>query len=162
MIETIYLRLNLLWKYSWLWTNVIYVLVVLYIIFIYILIKVHQDIIKTKKKLEQKWIWRYDNIRYIFSTFAYQSNLTWIDAISNIQWLKVVFQSDKLNYFSNHKLIKTEIEKLEDALQKTIIPKEERSNINIIKGKIWILKIFENILWFITTIFTIWIYKLFW
>ncbi|MFA5747868.1 MAG: hypothetical protein WC872_02020 [Candidatus Absconditabacterales bacterium] len=162
MIETIYLRLNLLGKYSGLGTNVIYVLVVLYIIFIYILIKVHQDIIKTKKKLEQKGIWRYDNIRYIFSTFAYQSNLTGIDAISNIQGLKVVFQSDKLNYFSNHKLIKTEIEKLEDALQKTIIPKEERSNINIIKGKIGILKIFENILGFITTIFTIGIYKLFW
>lgn len=127
-----------------------------YIISMILLISLHRKLIIRQKKIHEHLVLLYDTIRYELAKAQYNSPI-----IQESEGIKKVITTEHKTYLANATTIKQEILAIEQKNGQEIISADQRSIIHKETKKKNILTIVVQTIWWINTLFTVGIYKLF-
>ena len=161
ILQTTYqLFIDKIWNITWLniyWSAIFLFIVAVYAILIIILWSIYSMIKKLYKNNEQKFILETDNIIFQFAqeqyNTKYQENI-------NISLIEEIFESNTKSYFLEKNNFEKKVKEIENRIWKIIIDKTQRSNFYKYYNKTKISKLISNIIWWILTIITLWIYRI--
>ncbi len=160
--QTIYqLLIDKIWNITWLniyWSAIFLFIVAVYAVLVILLCSIHTLIKKYYKNNEQKFFLECDKI---ISKFAKEQYIGKYQNNINIYLMEWIFQSDTKNYFLEKNTFETKVKETENNIWKTIIDKYQWWVFYKYYNKTKTSKIVSEIIWWILTIITIWIYKLF-
>jgi hypothetical protein len=160
--QTMYqLLIDKIWNMTWLniyWSAIFLFIVAVYAVLVILLYSIHTLIKKYYKNNEQKFFLECDKI---ISKFAKEQYIGKYQNNINIYLMEWIFQSDTKNYFLEKNTFETKVKETENNIWKTIIDKYQWWVFYKYYNKTKTSKIVSEIIWWILTIITIWIYKLF-
>ena len=128
-----------------------------YIVLLLLLMFIHSKLLKRQKKTHENVVILYDTCRYQVAKAQYESR-----EVQDTKGINSVIDADHKNYLTNAKAIKQEILSIEDQLGQEIISPDQRKTIEKQTKNKNRLTISVQSIWWIITVFTIGIYKVFW
>lgn len=136
-------------------SQIVLIVIISYIVWIYILIKIHRIFYKKKLKAQQECTLEYDTILYLIAQEEYKNQTQ--TSNSPIQKL---FETK--NYLQSHTLFIDAIKKLESETNHILLTPEMEKKIHSLKKKISTYNIIQKIFGLLISLATAWIYLLFW
>jgi len=140
------------------WSEIFLFILAIYAILIIIFWAIHNTIKNNFKKNKEKYFLECDNIIYQLAKEQYQNKYS---ENINISLLESIFSSNTKSYFSEKYLFEKKIKEIENITWKSIINQNQRASFYKYYKKTKSSKISSQIIWWILTIFTMWIYRLF-
>lgn len=133
----------------------------LLIIFIYIIvlivgILIHRWVVRSRKKIIQSLTREYDMLRYLVAQA--QKNQPNAPTHSGI---KIIFDTPHPDYLHHYDIIQKEIQSIESDLQMKIVDDAARNKISVLTKKQKHLTTFTNGLWWLLSLITVFVYRLF-
>jgi len=137
--------------------EILLLVILWYIVFILLLMFIHRKLLRKQKNIHENLVLLYDTIWYQVARAQYGNPI-----IQDNKWIKVVIEADHENYLTQAKAIREEILSLEQKFGQQIITTDQRNIIVKETKKKNNVTIFVQLIGRLTTLLTVWIYKLFW
>lgn len=155
-------------------SQIVLIVIICYLVWIYILVKIHRKLFKRKINAQKACVFEYDNILYLIAQEEQKTNSVPLETKGNPAQLgkgglggictspiHELMNAKHKNYLQNHQLIIDAIRKLEAETKHILFTPEMEKKIISLRKKIAIANIIQKIFWILVSLGTAWIYLLF-